>query len=107
MLRDYERTVAQLMGKSLVKLGLATNASDMHAIRTYFPHASSHFLGLDVHDAGDYTIPLEENMVLTCEPGIYIPEENIGVRIEDDIVITAQGNSNLSQNCSYDAYVLY
>ena len=105
-LREYETTVAQLMGKSLAKLRLATSSSDIQAIRTYFPHASSHFLGLDVHDVGDYTIPLEENMVLTCEPGIYIPEEGIGVRIEDDIVITARGNDNISQNCSYDAYVL-
>jgi Xaa-Pro aminopeptidase len=106
LLRDYERTVAKLMGKSLYRLKLTTDETDMQAIRKYFPHASSHFLGLDVHDVGDYEMPLEENMVLTCEPGIYIPEENIGVRIEDDIVITASGNRNLSQDCSYSAYVL-
>ena len=106
LLRDYEHAVAAYTGRALYGLKLTTNRSDMHAVRTYFPHASSHFLGLDVHDAGDYELPLEESMVLTCEPGIYIPEEGIGVRIEDDLVITARGNHNLSANCSYAAYVL-
>ena len=105
-LRDYERAVAAYTGRALYTLKLITNQRDMHAIRTYFPHASSHFLGLDVHDVGDYELPLEESMVLTCEPGIYIPEEGIGVRIEDDLVITANGNTNLSADCSYSAYVL-
>ncbi len=49
---------------------------------------------------------LEPNMVVTCEPGIYIPEEGIGVRLEDDVIITNTGVNNLSANCSYDAYVL-
>ncbi len=106
ILREYERTVAAYTGEALHSLGLTTNARDMQAIRTYFPHASSHFLGLDVHDVADYEAPLEESMVLTCEPGMYIPEEGIGVRIEDDIVITATGNRNLSAHCSYSAYVL-
>ncbi len=105
-LRDYERAVAAYTGTALYKLKLTTNQRDMRAVRTYFPHASSHFLGLDVHDVGDYELPLEESMVLTCEPGIYIPEEGIGVRIEDDLVITADGNTNLSADCSYNAYVL-
>ncbi|OFX83574.1 MAG: X-Pro aminopeptidase [Bacteroidetes bacterium GWF2_33_16] len=56
-------------------------------VKMYYPHGTSHFIGLDVHDVGDRTIVLEEGMVLTCEPGIYIPEENIGIRIENDIVI--------------------
>ena len=105
-LRDYEYAVAARMGKALVGLGLITNAHDMRGIRTYFPHASSHFLGLDVHDAADYEAPLEASMVLTCEPGIYIPEEGIGVRIEDDILITKTGNRNLSGDCSYAAYAI-
>ena len=105
-LRDYERAVAAYTGEALFRLKLTKNQHDMYAVRTYFPHASSHFLGLDVHDAGDYELPLEESMVLTCEPGIYIPEEGIGVRIEDDLVITANGNTNLSADCSYSAYVL-
>ena len=58
----------------------------------------SHFLGIDVHDVGDYKKPLAPNMVVTCEPGIYIPEESIGIRIEDDILITDDGCEVLSRN---------
>jgi len=62
----------------------------------YFPHGIGHFLGLDVHDVGDYKEPLQENDVITIEPGIYIPEENIGVRIEDDYWIVKDGAVCLS-----------
>lgn len=95
-LRDYERQVEHYMGEKLRSLGLIKLIE--HAeVRKYYPHATSHFLGLDVHDIGDYEQPLEPGMVLTVEPGIYIPEENIGVRIEDNIVITARGNRVLSK----------
>ena len=57
----------------------------------YYPHGISHHLGLDVHDPGDRTRPLEAGMVVTVEPGIYIPEENLGVRIEDDVLVTTDG----------------
>ena len=57
----------------------------------YYPHGISHHLGLDVHDPGDRTRPLEPGMVVTVEPGIYIPEENLGVRIEDDVLVTSDG----------------
>jgi Xaa-Pro aminopeptidase len=57
----------------------------------YYPHGISHHLGLDVHDPGDRTPPLEPGMVVTVEPGIYIPEENLGVRIEDDVLVTSDG----------------
>ena len=53
-----------------------------------------HYLGLDVHDYGLWTIPVEEGMVFTVEPGIYIPQEGLGIRIEDDIVITKDGHEN-------------
>ena len=57
----------------------------------YYPHGVSHHLGLDVHDPGDRNRPLEAGMVVTVEPGIYIPEENLGVRIEDDVLVTKDG----------------
>lgn len=102
LLKDYETQVAYKMGEVLVSLRLASNANDMHVIRTYFPHATSHFLGLDVHDVGEYNLPLQPGVVLTCEPGLYIPEEGIGVRIEDDVAITETGYKNLSAHCSYN-----
>ncbi len=98
LLRDYEAAVADNMGGVLRDLGLIDKPTPT-AIRHYFPHATSHFLGLDTHDVGDYSRPLEPGMVLTCEPGIYIPEENIGVRLEDDILITENGQLNLSGAC--------
>ncbi len=96
-MRDYEKKVEKFIGDKLIELGvLKTNASA--DVRRYFPHATSHFLGLDAHDAGDYEAPLVENAVLAVEPGIYIPEEGIGVRIEDNIVITKAGCSVLSSS---------
>jgi Xaa-Pro aminopeptidase len=62
----------------------------------YFIHGLSHWLGMDVHDVGDYRAKLAEGMVLTVEPGIYIPSEKLGIRIEDDILVTATGSENLS-----------
>jgi Xaa-Pro aminopeptidase len=98
MMKEYEASVVAFMGRQLQDLGLIATVTD-EAVRHYFPHSTSHFLGLDTHDVGDYRKPLEPGMVLTCEPGIYIPEENIGVRIEDDILITADGNKVLSAAC--------
>lgn len=66
--------------------------------RKYYPHSTSHFLGLDVHDVGSREEILAPGMVLTCEPGIYIPEEGIGIRLEDDILITEDGCENLSKS---------
>ena len=64
----------------------------------YFPHGLSHWLGMDVHDVGDYGVPLEPGMVLTIEPGIYLPDENLGVRIEDDVLVTETGYELLSRD---------
>ena len=64
----------------------------------YLMHGISHFIGLDVHDAGQVKLPLEEGMVLTCEPGIYIPEEETGVRLENNILVTAGGNTDLMED---------
>ena len=62
----------------------------------YFIHGISHYIGLDVHDPGDVNLPLQAGMVISDEPGIYIPEENLGVRIEDDVLVTPDGHKNLS-----------
>jgi Xaa-Pro aminopeptidase len=94
-LREYEKQMEQFVGEKLRELGLIKSI-DRDSVRHYFPHATSHFLGLDTHDAGDYDHPLEPGVVLAVEPGIYIPEEALGVRIEDDVIITADGCTVLS-----------
>lgn len=94
-IRENEKLVEQFMGEQMIKLGIIKKP-ERELIRHYFPHATSHFLGRDIHDLGDYDEPLAENMVLTIEPGIYIPEENIGIRIEDDIIVTKDGNRIMS-----------
>jgi Xaa-Pro aminopeptidase len=95
MLKEYEKDIEQYMGEKLRELGLIKTI-DHDNVRKYYPHATSHFLGLNVHDAGVYDRPLEAGAVLTVEPGIYIPEEAIGIRIEDDVLITDSGNTVLS-----------
>jgi Xaa-Pro aminopeptidase len=67
------------------------------AYKKYFMHGTSHYLGLDVHDVGHWTTKMEVGNVFTCEPGIYIPKEGIGIRIEDDIVIGEKDNLNLTK----------
>ncbi|CAN5642896.1 aminopeptidase P family protein [soil metagenome] len=96
LMKDYEKQVEQYMGDKLIELGLI-KTNDRSSVRRYYPHATSHFLGLDVHDAADYEVPFETNMVLTVEPGIYIPEEGIGVRMEDDVAIEENGIRVLSE----------
>jgi Xaa-Pro aminopeptidase len=95
LLRDYEQQIEQYMGEKLRELSLIKTISH-EEVRKFYPHATSHFLGLNVHDVGDYDRPLEPGVVITVEPGIYIPREGIGVRIEDDILITAEGIKILS-----------
>ncbi len=93
---EYEKLVETYMGKKLIELGLIKTATRKN-IRTYFPHRTSHSLGLDPHDPADYSGDIQENMMLTVEPGIYIPEEGIGVRLEDDVLITKTGCKILSR----------
>ena len=100
---DYEKQMAGLIEQELIKLKLLTPEAiasqdpDYPAYKKYFMHGTAHHLGLDVHDVGLYSRPLEKGMVLTCEPGIYIPEEGIGCRLENDYLITEDGNRNLSE----------
>jgi Xaa-Pro aminopeptidase len=97
--KQYDTLATELTNKELVKLGLIKNIADKKGL-SYFPHSVGHSLGLDVHDVSDYT-SLQENMIVTCEPGIYITEEGLGVRIEDDILITKDGAVNLSEKIPY------
>jgi Xaa-Pro aminopeptidase len=93
---EYHDSVDAIMKEALIGLGLMQSVDDTKAYRTYFPHAVSHGLGIDVHDGLGRPETFQPGMVLTVEPGIYIPSEGIGVRIEDDILITDTGHRNLS-----------
>ncbi len=99
MLKEYEQQVEHFMGEKLRELGLIKTINPAN-VRKFYPHATSHFLGLNVHDVGDYDRPLEPGIVLTVEPGIYIKRESIGVRIEDDVLITVTGNKILTNKLS-------
>ncbi|MFH6995732.1 aminopeptidase P family protein [Flavobacterium sp. FlaQc-48] len=101
--KAYELQMASLIEAELVKLELitleeiASQDPQNPVYRKYFMHGTAHYLGLDVHDVGLYSKPFEKGMVLTCEPGIYIREEGIGCRLENDYLLTENGNINLSE----------
>ena len=76
----------------------AKNILDEAGYGEYFIHPTGHFVGLEVHDAGNYDLPFKEGVVVTVEPGIYIPEEGIGIRIEDVVLVTKDGPLVLSRN---------
>lgn len=99
VLRAQEAGIrACVPGKTIRQVGEAAKAVLVEeGLDKYLPHGVSHWLGLDVHDAGDYSLPLAPGMVLTVEPGVYIPEKQLGVRIEDDILVTEDGPVNLSE----------
>lgn len=98
----YQKEVIGLVETELIKLKLLTKAEIKEqdptkpAFRKYFMHGISHFLGLDVHDVGARSIPFKAGMVLTVEPGLYIPQEGIGIRLENDILIGPKGPLCLS-----------
>jgi len=99
---DYEQQMAILVEDQLIQLGLldanevARQNPEKPLYKKYFMHGTAHHIGLDVHDVGLYSYALKTGMVLTCEPGIYIPEEGIGCRLENDYLITENGNINLT-----------
>ena len=102
---DYHKEVGKLMTSELLDLGLIDKADIQNedpnwpAYKKYFMHGTSHHMGLDTHDYGLLWEPMKANMVFTVEPGIYIPEEGFGIRLEDDIVIQEKGAPlNLMKN---------
>lgn len=98
IMAEYHKQVGHLMEEQLVNLGListqdiANQKPEWPAYKKYFMHGTSHFLGLDTHDVGLWHEPIQAGMVFTCEPGIYIPEEGLGIRLEDDLVIQDSGS---------------
>jgi Xaa-Pro aminopeptidase len=110
IMAEYHKEVGLVMQDQLVQLGLISKTdiknqnSDWPAYKKYFMHGTSHFIGLDTHDVGIWNEPIEAGMVFTCEPGIYIPEENIGIRLEDDLVIQNSGTPfNLMKDIPLEA----
>jgi len=107
---DYHVEVGKLMTSELLGLGLVDKADvknedpDWPAYKKYFMHGTSHHIGLDTHDYGILTEPMEANQVFTVEPGIYIPAEGFGIRLEDDLVIQPKGEPfNLMRNIPIEA----
>jgi len=102
--KEYNAEIGRIMELELIKLGLL----DKHDLqkqdaknplfKQYFMHGTSHYLGLDVHDVGDFDWPMKEGMVFTCEPGIYILEEKLGIRLENDILVTKSDPDDLMKN---------
>lgn len=105
----YHKEVGSIMEKELVGLGLLDKTdikkqdSLNPAYKKYFMHGTSHHIGLDVHDVGNIYQKMQPGMVFTVEPGIYIREENLGIRLENDVVITDDGIFDLMQNIPIEA----
>ncbi len=108
--KQYHIEVGKLMTSELLGLGLLDKADvqnenpDWPAYKKYFMHGTSHHMGLDTHDYGLLAEPIQPNMVFTVEPGIYIPTEGFGIRLEDDVVVQASGEPfNLMRNIPIEA----
>tara|TARA_B100000575_G_C22584522_1_gene367895 strand:- start:130 stop:522 length:393 start_codon:yes stop_codon:yes gene_type:complete len=104
LIGDYHKEVGKIMESELIRLKLLDH-NDVKKqdpkkplYKKYFMHGTSHFLGLDVHDVGDFKKPIESGMIFTCEPGIYVLEEEIGIRLENDILVTENEPSDLMKN---------
>ncbi|MEY4892776.1 MAG: hypothetical protein RIQ34_1388, partial [Bacteroidota bacterium] len=101
---DYTDKVGEEATQQFLKIGLLRKSdvknedAENRAYRKYLYHGISHHLGVDVHDLGTRTAPIQSGMLFTVEPGIYIEEEQMGIRIENDLWITRQGNKDLMKN---------
>ena len=104
-LLEWNNQGKKIMEEKLVEIGLlkkeeVQNQDPLNPLyRKYFPHGLGHFLGLDVHDVGNHYSKMPENSVITNEPGIYIWDENLGIRIENDLLISSKGNHDFMANC--------
>ena len=109
IMADYHSKVGTFMTEELLKLGLITQKEvedqnpEWPAYKKYFMHGTSHYIGLDVHDVGSYHSPIEEGSVFTIEPGIYIREESLGIRLENDFLIGADKNTDLMAHIPLEA----
>jgi Xaa-Pro aminopeptidase len=110
IMAEYHKEVGKFMETELLGLGLIDHTDiknqnpEWPAYKKYFMHGTSHFLGLDTHDVGIWHEPIKEGMVFTCEPGIYIPEEGLGIRLEDDLVVQSTGGPfNLMKDIPLEA----
>ncbi len=108
--KDFHGQVGEIMTKELLDIGLIdkidikNQTKESLAYKKYFMHGTSHHLGLDTHDYGLLDDPFEENMVFTVEPGIYLPEEGFGIRLEDDVVVQKNGDPiNLMKDIPIEA----
>jgi Xaa-Pro aminopeptidase len=107
--RDWQKYAEKLMTEELLKLDLLKprdvkkQSPDSPAVKKYFMHGLGHPIGLDVHDVGDTSKPIEEGWVMTVEPGIYVPEEQMAVRLENTVLVTDRGTVNLMANIPIEA----
>jgi Xaa-Pro aminopeptidase len=106
---DFHQAVGLLWEEEHIALGLYSredveaNADAEPLWKKFFMHGTSHSMGLDVHDSFDRTLPFEAGMVLTCEPAIYIPDEKLGIRLENDFLITDHGPVDLMKDIPIEA----
>ncbi|HQO08842.1 MAG TPA: aminopeptidase P N-terminal domain-containing protein [Clostridiales bacterium] len=99
-LAQLQDVTKEVLFKGLFDMKMVKEKSDL---TKYYYHGVSHFLGLDTHDVGSYQTPLEKNCVITVEPGLYIAEKKIGIRLENDVLITDKGCRNLSESIPIEA----
>jgi Xaa-Pro aminopeptidase len=109
VMADFHNQVGELFQEEHIGLGLYSlkeaeqRSGEEPLWKSYYMHGTSHSMGLDVHDPCDRTLPFEPGMVLTCEPAIYIKEEGLGIRLENDMLITAQGAVDLMEHIPIEA----
>jgi Xaa-Pro aminopeptidase len=93
--KEMNEQAKRYLGDGMLAIGLIDSRDE---VERYYYHSVSHYLGLGIHDVGDTDLPVPENAVLTLDAGIYVAEEGIGLRVEDDVVITEDGCENLSSS---------